>query len=47
MAQNKRYDIFLSHSSSDKEFTDKLQDLLELSGFNVLKDDKKLAGNII
>lgn len=45
MAQNKRYDIFLSHSSSDKEFTDKLHDLLELSGFNVWYDEKKLTGN--
>lgn len=45
MARKKTYDIFLSHSSQDKEFTDKLHNLLELSGFHVWYDEKKLTGN--
>lgn len=45
MARNKTYDIFLSHSSVDKEFTDKLHGLLELSGFHVWYDEKRLTGS--
>lgn len=45
MARMKTYDIFLSHSSLDKEFTDKLHSLLEMSGFHVWYDEKKLTGN--
>lgn len=45
MARKKTYDIFLSHSCLDKEFTDKLHGLLELSGFHVWYDEKRLIGN--
>lgn len=45
MARKKIYDIFLSHSSVDKEFTDKLHGLLELSGFHVWYDEKRLMGS--
>jgi len=45
MARKKIYDIFLSHSSGDKEFTDKLHGLLELSGFHVWYDEKRLMGS--
>lgn len=45
MARNKTYDIFLSHSSLDVEFTDRLHDLLEQGGFNVWYDEKKLTSN--
>lgn len=45
MARKKTYDLFLSHSSVDKEFTDKLHGLLELSGFHVWYDEKRLTGN--
>lgn len=43
--RKKAYDIFLSHSSNDKEFTDKLHSLLELAGFHVWYDEKRLIGN--
>lgn len=46
MARNKTYDIFLSHSSLDVEFTDKLHGLLEQAGFYVWYDEKKLIPNI-
>ena len=42
MARNKTYDIFLSHSSLDNDFTDKLHSLLEQAGFNVWYDEKKM-----
>lgn len=45
MARNKIYDIFLSHSSLDNDFTDKLHSLLELAGFNVWYDEKKMTSN--
>lgn len=45
MARNKTYDIFLSHSSLDNDFTDKLHILLELAGFNVWYDEKKMTSN--
>lgn len=45
MVRNKIYDIFLSHSSLDVEFTNKLHGLLELAGFNVWYDEKKLISN--
>jgi len=45
MAKKKTYDIFLSHSSQDKVFTDKLHGLLEIAGFHVWYDEKKLTGN--
>ncbi|MCI5490853.1 MAG: toll/interleukin-1 receptor domain-containing protein [Prevotellaceae bacterium] len=45
MARNKTYNIFLSHSSLDKGFTDKLHNLLELAGLNVWYDEKKLTPN--
>lgn len=45
MARNKTYDIFLSHSSADKDFTDKLHNLLELSGFHVWYDEKRLTSS--
>ena len=41
----KTYDIFLSHSSSDNDFTYKLHSLLELAGFNVWYDEKKMISN--
>lgn len=46
MARRKKYDIFLSHSSADKDFTDKLHNLLDLSGLHVWYDEKKLTGNV-
>ena len=45
MARNKTYDIFLSHSSLDNDFTDKLHSLLEQAGFNVWYDEKKMTSN--
>lgn len=45
MARNKTYDIFLSHSSLDVDFTNKLHSLLEQAGFNVWYDEKKLTPN--
>ena len=45
MARNKTYDIFLSHSSLDNDFTDKLHSLLERAGFNVWYDEKKMTSN--
>lgn len=45
MARNKTYDIFLSHSSLDNDFTDKLHDLLEQAGFNAYYDEKKMTSN--
>ena len=45
MARNKTYDIFLSHSCLDNDFTDKLHSLLEQAGFNVWYDEKKLTSN--
>lgn len=45
MARNKTYDIFLSHSSLNNDFTDKLHSLLELAGFNVWYDEKKMMSN--
>jgi len=45
MGKNKTYDIFLSHSSSDNDFTDKLHSLLEQTGFNVWYDKKKMTSN--
>ena len=45
MARNKTYDIFLSHSSLDNDFTDKLHSLLEQAGFNVWYDEKKMISN--
>lgn len=45
MVRNKIYDIFLSHSILDVEFTNKLHGLLELAGFNVWYDEKKLISN--
>ena len=37
------YDIFISHSSSDNEFTDCLNDLLVKSGFKVWYDNESLV----
>ena len=45
MARNKTYDIFLSHSSLDVDFTSNLYDLLEQAGFNVWYDEKRLTSN--
>ena len=45
MARNKTYDIFLSHSSLDVDFTNNLHDLLEQAGFNVWYDEKILTSN--
>ena len=45
MARNKTYDIFLSHSSLDIDFTNKLHNLLEQAGFNVWYDEKRLTSN--
>ncbi|MBR6591811.1 MAG: toll/interleukin-1 receptor domain-containing protein [Prevotella sp.] len=45
MARNKTYDIFLSHSSLDVDFTNNLHDLLEQAGFNVWYDEKRLTSN--
>lgn len=45
MARHKTYDIFLSHSSLDNDFTDKLHGLLEQAGFNVWYDEKKMTSN--
>lgn len=45
MARDKTYDIFLSHSSLDNDFTDKLHGLLEQAGFNVWYDEKKMTSN--
>lgn len=45
MSRNKTYDIFLSHSSLDNDFTDKLHSLLEQAGFNVWYDEKKMISN--
>ena len=45
MARKKTYDIFLSHSSSDNDFTNKLHSLLEQAGFNVWYDEKILTSN--
>ena len=45
MNKNKEYDIFLSHSSMDVDFTNRLHDLLEQAGFNVWYDEKKLTSN--
>jgi len=35
----KKYDVFISHSSEDKEFTNKLAKKLKVRGFNVWYDD--------
>lgn len=35
MARSKTYDIFLSHSSLDNDFTNKLHSLLGQASFNV------------
>ena len=45
MARNKTYDIFLSHSSLDIDFTNKLHNLLEQAGLNVWYDEKRLTSN--
>ena len=45
MRTDKRYDIFLSHSSSDNTFCDKLYDLLEMAGFAVWYDENSLLPN--
>lgn len=45
MGRNITYDIFLSHSSLDNDFTDKLHSLLEQAGFNVWYDEKKMTSN--
>lgn len=45
MARNKTYDIFLSHSSLDNDFTNRLHSLLEKAGFNVWYDEKKMTSN--
>lgn len=45
MARSKTYDIFLSHSSLDNDFTNKLHSLLEQAGFNVWYDEKKMTSN--
>ena len=45
MARNKTYDIFLSHSSLDIDFTNKLHNLLEQASFNVWYDEKRLTSN--
>ena len=45
MARNKKYDIFLSHSSLDIDFTNKLHSLLEKAGFHIWYDEKKLTSN--
>lgn len=45
MARTKIYDIFLSHSSLDNDYTDKLHSLLEQAGFNVWYDEKKMTSN--
>ena len=45
MARNKTNDIFLSHSSLDIDFTNKLHNLLEQAGFNVWYDEKRLTSN--
>lgn len=45
MKNNKQYDIFLSHSSCDKSFCDKLYDLLDKAGFSVWYDNNSLLPN--
>ena len=45
MSNNKQYDIFLSHSSCDKSFCDKLYNLLEDAGFSVWYDETSLLPN--
>ena len=45
MRNNKQYDIFLSHSSCDKSFCDKLYNLLEDAGFSVWYDETSLLPN--
>ena len=45
MIRKKTYDIFLSHSSMDIDFTTELHGLLEQAGFNVWYDEKKLTSN--
>lgn len=45
MKNNKQYDIFLSHSSCDKSFCDKLYNLLEDAGFSVWYDETSLLPN--
>lgn len=45
MARKKTYDIFLSHSSLDNDFTERLHSLLEQAGFNVWYDEKKMISN--
>lgn len=45
MTRNKKYDIFISHSSLDVEFTNKLHCLLEQADFIVWYDEKKMISN--
>lgn len=45
MTRNKIYDIFLSHSSLDDDFTERLHSLLEQAGLNVWYDEKKMTSN--
>ena len=45
MRSNKSYDIFISHSSKDKDFCDKLFGLLDKAGFSVWYDDNSLLPN--
>ena len=42
MKIEKHYDIFLSHSSEDKDFSDKLYELLDKAGFNIWYDEQSL-----
>lgn len=45
IARNKAYDVFLSHSSFDNDFTDKLHSLLVQAGLKVWYDEKKMMSN--
>lgn len=40
-----KYDIFLSHSSLDSAFSNRLHDLLDMAGLEVWYDEKKLTSN--
>ena len=45
MITKKTYDIFISHSSKDKDFCDKLFSLLDKAGFSVWYDENSLLPN--
>lgn len=45
MTIKRQYDVFLSHSSEDKAFTDKLNDLLVMAGLNSWYDENSLLAN--